>query len=258
MLGSHFEKCFAKDKHSRDLFVNRSVQYIDVLVLLDWDATLARPYASINLLKNIFENWDPGMKHKNIKILNGGYHEWLKRYREYTTNPNPTMFEYTIIPKMTSKTKYLHWMYSNNKKDETLKEEQRKENKINNMIDSNKIIDIEMNQGDKDTSATLVSASQSNILSSQVPQNKVSTESVIAHSSKPTALKTYDPRYKEVLRFMKELNELARAKLVNELCQEYELYLQREDKHNTNNEKYLRTEIKSLKVKLEDMVLIFL
>lgn len=80
---------------------------------------------------------------------------------------------------------------------------------------------------------------------------------VIDRSNKPVTPKTIDPRCKEVLRFMKELNELAKskAKLANELLnQEYELYALDNKHRDVNDEKYLCSEIKSLKVKLEDMV----
>ncbi|XP_077259338.1 uncharacterized protein LOC143895834 isoform X4 [Temnothorax americanus] len=72
-------------------------------------------------------------------------------------------------------------------------------------------------------------------------------------SVKPT-IDFRKPR-EEVLRFMEELNELAKSKekLANELyCQEYQLYLQREAKSSASDENDLRANIKSLIVKLED------
>jgi len=311
LLGSHFEKYFAKDKRSHDLFVNRSASHTDVLVLLDWNTTqetLAQPYSHINLLKDIFEKWDPGIKHKKIKILNGGYQEWLERYPAFTTNPNIEIpeFKNVELDKIFETLEYPDWVYSDSE-DEILKEERRMKNKLNKKSNSNKDIDVEMDHGDNklttsrharlndtvssaksknfvthvtisiddkrpsqgdsaneqrlESAESPASAPQLKISSSKVPQNEVSAKPVIDRSSKPTVLKTYDPRCKEVLRFMKELNELARSKskLANELlCQEYELYSQREDKYSASDEKYLRAEIKSLKVKLEDMVFIYL
>lgn len=305
VLAYHFEKCFANDKHSRDLFINRSAQYIDVLVLLDWDSTqeiLAQPYAHINLLKNIFEKWDPGIKHKKIKILNGGYQEWLERYPAFTTNPNIQIPEFNNVENdILEMFEYPDWVIPD--ENESLEERKRK-SKLNNK-GSNK--DIEMEHSDKSTISrhtrsnsndtvalaksknfvtqvtislddkrlsrgdsanaqrlespeSPVLASQHKILSNKMPQNEVNAKPVIDRSSKPIALKP-DPRCKEVLRFMKELNELARSKtkLANELlCQECELYSQREEKYSASDEKYLRAEIKSLKVKLDDMVFVYL
>lgn len=96
-------------------------------------------------------------------------------------------------------------------------------------------------------------------ISNNVSHNEVSAKPIIDRSSKPAALKTYDPRCEKVVTFMKELNELAKSKvkLANELLnQEYELYSQREDKYSASDEKYLRGEIKSLKIKFDDMVFI--
>ncbi|KAL6255320.1 hypothetical protein P5V15_013660 [Pogonomyrmex californicus] len=303
MLASHFEKCFIKDKHSHDLFINRSMQYVDVLVLLDWNATqetLTQPYAHLNLLKDIFEKWDPGKKYKKIKILNGGYQEWLNRYPAFTTNPNIKIPEFNNVEDdILESFEYPDWVNSD-EEDEILKEERRRKNILNNSRRPNKDIDVEMDHGDnKSTISKHVNANSNDVISSaksnnfvtnvtisvddkrpfrsdsstaqletsenpppqhkvsnKVPQNEASAKPVIDRSNKPITLKTYDPRCKEVLRFMKELNELARskAKLANELLsQEYELYSQREDKYSASDEKYLRAEIKSLKVKLEDM-----
>ncbi|XP_018050969.1 PREDICTED: ubiquitin carboxyl-terminal hydrolase 8-like [Atta colombica] len=308
LLGTHFEKYFANDKHSYDLFVNRSAQHTDILVLLDWNTTqeTLTPCIHINLLKDIFEKWDPGIKHKKINILNGGYQEWWERYPAFTTNPSIEVPEFKIVTldeKILDTFEYPSWACSDSE-DEILKkeEEQETENKLNNMIGSNNSIDMEMDHGDNKSAISRHARSNSNdtksknfishvtisinnkqssrsdsingkssvrlespespvlthskILSSKMPQNEVSAKPVIDRSSKPTALKTYDPRCKEVLRFMKELNELAKSKskLATELLtHEYELYSQRENKYSPSDEKYLRTEIKSLKIKLEDM-----
>lgn len=278
--------------------------------MVDWNATqetLTQSYAHVNLLKNIFEKWDPGIKHSKIKILNGGYQEWLARYPAFTTNPNiqiPELnnVENEILETLKGDFEYPDWVYSD-EEDEILKGERIRKSKLNN-----KNIDVEMDHGDnksatsrytKLNSSDTVSSNKSKnfvthvtisiddkrpsrsdsangqhlespespVLTSQpkisnkVSHNEVSVKPVIDRSSKPTTLKTCDPRCKEILRFMKELNELAKSKskLANELlCQEYELYTQREDKYSASDEKYLRAEIKSLKVKLEDMVFIYI
>ncbi|KYN02885.1 PREDICTED: ubiquitin carboxyl-terminal hydrolase 8-like [Cyphomyrmex costatus] len=308
LLGTHFEKYFANDKHSYDLFVNRSAQHTDILVLLDWNTTqeTLTPYIHINLLKDIFEKWDPGIKHKKIKILNGGYQEWLERYPAFTTNPSIEVPEFktvTLDEKILDTFEYPSWACSDSEEEilKKGKDEQETKSELNNMSDSN--VDMEIDHGDNKSAISRHARSNSNdtisstksknfvnhitisindkrpsrsdsvngqrlespespvlahskILSNKMPQNEVSAKPMIDRSSKPTALKTYDPRCKEVLKFMKELNELAKSKskLATELLtQEYELYSQRENKYSLSDEKYLRTEIKSLKVKLEDM-----
>lgn len=270
--------------------------------MVDWNATeetLAQSKA--RLLKNIFEKWDPGIKHNKIKILNGGYQEWLERYPAFATNPNIQIPEFNNVKnEILDSFEYPDWVYSD-EEDEGLKEERIRKNKLNK-----KNMDVEMDHGDnksaiprhtKSNSNDIISpnrsknfvthvtisvddkqpsrgdsangqrlessespVSQPKILSNKVSQNEVSAKPIIDRSSKPSTLKTYDPRCKEVLRFIKELSELAKSKvkLANELlCQEYELYSQREDKYSASDEKYLRAEIKSLKVKLEDMVLVY-
>ncbi|XP_028046252.2 ubiquitin carboxyl-terminal hydrolase 8 isoform X2 [Monomorium pharaonis] len=303
LLGSHFERYFENDKHSRDLFTKRAARYIDVLVLLDWNSTQEtlsiQPGAHINLLKNIFEKWDPGIKYNNIKILSGGYQEWLQRYPAFTTNSNVQIPEFNNVVNDILQT-FEYPDIESDEENDILKEERRRKSKLNNTNSSNKDIDMEMDYDNKPatfrharsnsndvssltksknfvTQVTISiddkrpfrgdnangprlnspnSPSRLKILSSKVPQNEVSTKPVIDRSSKPTALKTYDPRCKEILKFMKELNELAKSKkkLAQELLsQEYELYSQNEDKYNISDEEYLRSDIKSLKVKLEDM-----
>lgn len=281
--------------------------------MLDWNSTQetlsTQPGAHINLLKNIFEKWDPGIKYKKIKILSGGYQEWLERYPAFTTNPSIQIPEFNNVVNEILQTFEYPDIDDSDEENDILKEERRRKSKLNNMRGSNNDVDVKMDHDDNKSATSRqsrsnsndiasltksnnfvthvtisvdnkrpsrsdstngqrlespdspVSASQPKMLSSKVPQNEVSAKPVIDRSSKPTALKTYDPRCKEVLRFMKELNELAKSKkkLADELLsQEYELYSQREDKYNASDEKYLRAEIKSLKVKLDDMVLVYL
>ncbi|XP_011861580.1 PREDICTED: ubiquitin carboxyl-terminal hydrolase 8 [Vollenhovia emeryi] len=305
LLGCHFEKCFTKDKCARQLFVDRSAQHIDILVLVDWNATqetLAQSYA-LNVLKDIFEKWDPTVKHNKISILNGGYQEWLARYPAFTTNPSIQIPEFNnveneLLETLNGDFEYPDWLESE-EEDEILKKDRLITSKLNN-----KKIVVEMDHSDNKSAApkharsnsndNTVSSNKSNnfithvtisiddkrpprgdtvngqrlespespvlsqpkTLLNKMTQNEVNLKPVIDRSSKPTVLKTYDPRCKEVLRFMKELNELAKskAKLANELLdQECALYSPRKDKYSPSDEKYLRAEIKSLKVKLEDM-----
>ncbi|EFN76019.1 Ubiquitin carboxyl-terminal hydrolase 8 [Harpegnathos saltator] len=306
ILAIHFSKYLHKDKdkHSFELFKYRSAQYVDVVTLLDWNTTpeTLTPSNKLNTLKEILEKWDPGVKYKDIKILNGGYHEWLARYPAFATNPNVAVPEFhSVTNEILDTIEYPDWL-NEDEDDEFTK---KTWSKLNNAKTSNKKnTDTEMAHGDN-KSAAKHSRSNSNdavssikpknftshvtisidgkrssrgdsatntrfnssdalpqqhhkITSNKLPQNEVSTKPLIDRSNKPITLKsTYDPRCKEVLRFMKELNELAKSKskLANELFDhEYELYAQRDDKHrDASDEKYLQGEIKSLKVKLEDM-----
>lgn len=104
----------------------------------------------MNLLKDIFEKWDPGIKHKKIKILNGEYQEWLERYPAFTTNPNIQVSEFKNVEldeKMFGPFEYPDWAYSD-PEDEILKEERRRKSKLKNESGSNKNIDVEMYHGD--------------------------------------------------------------------------------------------------------------
>lgn len=302
-LASYFFKCLHKDKHSVELFTHRSQQYVDVVVLLDWNTTQETLTSNnrLSTLKVIFDEWDPGVKYKKIKILNGGYQEWLARYPAFTTNPNVIVPEIdSVANEILDTIEYPEWLNS----DEEEEFVKKARSKLNNAKTSNKNTDVEMAPvGDNklaskhartNTNDTVSSAKPKNFTShvtipidgkrsvrgdntanaqrfnssdalhktttsNKIPQNEVSAKPVIDRSNKPVSLKpTYDPRCKEVLKFMKMLSELAKSKvkLANELFDhEYQLYAQHDDKHrDANDEKYLHGEIKSLKVKLEDMV----
>jgi len=301
-LGNKFLEYLRKDdSNSYELFNHRSAQYVDIVILLDWNTTqeILPNSTYLNTLKDILENWDPGTKYKKIKLLNGGYQEWLTTYPAFTTNPNVAVPEFNDVANEILETiEYPEWLHSD-EEDEVLKKAQ---NKSNNETTSNK--DMDMDHGDNKSTTSKHTRSNSNdvspakiknftshmtisidgkqpsrgdgvnaqrfedasisqhkIPSNKVSQSEINAKPVIDRSSKPAALKTYDPRCKEILKFMKELNELAKskAKLAEELYnQEYELYSQRDDKRSASDEKYIRTEIKSLKGKLDEMVFIFI
>ncbi|KMQ96738.1 ubiquitin carboxyl-terminal hydrolase 8 [Lasius niger] len=300
MLGYHFLKCFQEDKHAHELYTHRSAIYVDIIILLDWDTTQESltSTTSLHVLKDTLKNWDPGTKYEKIKILNGGYQEWLQRYPAFATNPNinnQITESKNIENEILETIEYPEWVNEN--------EVEITKSKLYNIKASNIDVDEEMDEGDNKSAISKHARSNSNDVTSStksksftsqvtisidgkrpsrgdnanaqrlqspdvlVPQHKISSNNttlqneinakpVIDRSSKPVALKTYDPRCKEVLRFMKELNELAKSKLklANELLsQECELFSERDDKYSASDEKYLRNEIKSLKVKLEDM-----
>lgn len=278
---------------------------MNVIVLLDWNTTqeTLTPGNRLSIFRDILDKWDPGVKYKKIKILNGGYQEWLARYPAFVTNPNVIVPELdSIANEILGTIEYPDWL-NEDEEDEFFK---KARSKLNNAKTSNKNADVEMahgdnksgskharsnsndtvssakpknftshvtisidskrsSRGDSETSAQRLTSPdaipQHKPTSNKLPQNEVSVKPVIDRSNKPVTLKpTYDPRCKNVLRFMKELNELAKSKmkLANELFeQECELYV-REDKHrDASDEMYLHGEIKSLKVKLEDMVSTF-
>ncbi|XP_072764207.1 uncharacterized protein [Anoplolepis gracilipes] len=301
MLGNHFLKyLYYEDKHSHDLYQDRSACHVDIIILVDWDTTQESLTSTTHLLilKDILENWDPGTKYKKIKILSGGYQEWLQRYPAFTTNPNidnQITESENIENEILETIEYPEWVNES--------EVEIRKSKLNNIKASNMDVDEKMDKGDKSAvskharsnSNDVISSAKSKSFTSQVtisidgkrpslkvgdsanvqqlespdtlvpqqkissnkaPQNEINAKPIIDRSSKPAALKTYDPRCKEVLKLKKELNELAKSKLklAKELLnQECELYSQRDDKYSASDEKYLRNEIKSLKVKLEDM-----
>ncbi|KMQ82246.1 ubiquitin carboxyl-terminal hydrolase 8, partial [Lasius niger] len=90
MLGLYYLEWIQEDMHSYKLYTHRSEIYVDIIILLDWDTT-QKSLTSINglyILKDLLENWDRGTVYKKIKILNGGYQEWLARYPAFATNPS--------------------------------------------------------------------------------------------------------------------------------------------------------------------------
>ncbi|XP_071577630.1 uncharacterized protein [Temnothorax nylanderi] len=223
LMGRSFVKCFLKDMNALELYVNRSEHDIDILVLLDWNATqetLAQ-CVHVNILKEIFEKSDPGVMHNKIKILNGGYQEWMELYSAFTTNPN------IRIPKI------------NNIENEILETFEYPDDIVSPNKSKNFVTIT------KRKSQTQLDSPESPVLSqpkirraNEVLQNV--SQNPIDHS-KPVTLKTSQ----EVLRFLKKLNELAksREKLANELyCQECQLYSQREDKYSASDENYRRAD----------------
>lgn len=271
---------------------------MDIVILLDWNTTqetLSITTDKVATLKVILEKWDPRVRYKKIKILNGGYQEWLTRYPAFSSNPNVTAPDLdSVEDEILDTIEYPDWVI--------MDEDEELRRKVKNAKKANKNTDINVTHGDnKSTSKHARSDSNDAVspaskpknftshvtisidgkrpvrgdsatnsqrlnspdalpqhkttTSNKLPQNEVTAKPVIDRSNKPVTLKsTYDSRCKEVLRFMKELNELAKskAKLANELLEhEYQLY---DKPRDASDERYLHGEIKSLKVKLEDMV----
>ncbi|CAL1680672.1 unnamed protein product [Lasius platythorax] len=88
MMAYNFLKYFyfQKDKLSHGLYGHRSAIYVDIVILVDWDTQESLTSTNLHILKDTLKNRDPGTRYEKIKILNGGYQEWLKRYPAFTTN----------------------------------------------------------------------------------------------------------------------------------------------------------------------------
>ena len=86
-LCTYFEKIIEEERLKK-LFQNR--KHADVIILLDWDSTKdsLKGNEPLSIMKDQLENWDPGVKHKRIAILEGGYSEWLNLYPQFVTNPD--------------------------------------------------------------------------------------------------------------------------------------------------------------------------
>ena len=84
-FNKYFEKIL-KDKKSKELFEDR--KNVDVTVLLDWHSTqdTLKGTDRLSIMKDLLTKWDPGVKHKRIAILRGGYSEWLNLYPQFVTN----------------------------------------------------------------------------------------------------------------------------------------------------------------------------
>ncbi|XP_078040551.1 ubiquitin carboxyl-terminal hydrolase 8 [Augochlora pura] len=113
-LAHHFEKYLRKDRRAMQLYKERSAQYVDVTILLDWN-TSSKTLGLNNPLtefRKILENWDPGIINKKVTILDGGYKEWLTRYPAYTTNPNIAEPKLNNIPtEILDDIEYPEWIH---------------------------------------------------------------------------------------------------------------------------------------------------
>jgi hypothetical protein len=189
LLGYHFEKCFEKDKHSLELFQDRSTRFLDILVLLDWNSTQETLSAQsgmvhINLLKTTFEKWDPGVRYPKIKILNGGYQEWLERYPAFTTNPNIQVPEFNdVVNEVLVACEYPN-IPSSDEEDEILKAERIRKSKLNKKRGSNKDIDMEMDYGDNKSATSRHPKSNSNDVTSLAKSKNFVTHVTISADDK--------------------------------------------------------------------------
>ncbi|CAD6207858.1 GSCOCG00010246001-RA-CDS [Cotesia congregata] len=80
------------DPKEISFYEDRSVKFINILVLVDWSTTpetlkLSSPIA---LMAKILRDWDPGTTKAEILMLKGGFKEWLDTYPTWVTDPNVT------------------------------------------------------------------------------------------------------------------------------------------------------------------------
>ncbi|XP_076249368.1 uncharacterized protein LOC143188803 isoform X2 [Calliopsis andreniformis] len=288
---SYFEKYLHKDKKSLDLFKHRGAQYVDVLILLDWN-TSSKTLTSdnhLNILRKILEDWDPGIKYKKITILDGGYAEWIARYPQYTTNPDiisepPAL---TVSNEMLDDIEYPDWVHSDDE-DSIIKS---RENKVNNLrpvkkkenpskvnILSDKILfkygDTEISTNISpplgnltNTSIEVTRNSRTNAASKQydssllklqqkrplsmIKKNDTPMKPTIDRSNKPVSLVTSPAEI--VLKLKRQLTQLAKIKqALEEEILEQEHALQQGIKYKSSNNEHIHGNLKSLSLKLEE------
>lgn len=187
MLGYQFLKHFDKhkDKHSHELYSYRSALYVDAIILLDWNTTQESLTTTthLHILKDILENWDPGTKYNKIRILNGGYQEWLQRYPAFATNPNvdnQVTESKDIENEILETIEYPEWVNEN--------EVEITKSKLNNIKTSNINVDEEMDKGDNKSAVSKYARSSNNdMISSVKPKSFTSQVTISIDSKRPSS-----------------------------------------------------------------------
>ncbi|XP_076169965.1 ubiquitin carboxyl-terminal hydrolase 8 isoform X1 [Ptiloglossa arizonensis] len=278
LSATHFEKYLYKDKKALDLYKHRGSQYVDVTILLDWNTsskTLA-PNSHLNTLRKILENWDPGIKHKKITILDGGYAEWLTRYPAFTTNPNiAEPISSNVLNEILDDIEYPDWIHSDDE-DSIIKPGESKASNLKSVnkeaitskgnIFSDKILfkhvdsesinntspmrpnnfvntSIEVERIPTDITSKQYKDSSLN-LQHKKPINTtrktdISMKPTVDRSKKPVSLDSGTIESTMVLKLMKQLNEVAKSKQALEqeiLEQERAMYAQHGVKYKGSNE----------------------
>lgn len=284
MLASHFEKYLCKDKKSFTLIRQRGARYVDVTVLLDWD-TSSKTLTStshLNVLRKIFEDWDPGIKHKKLTILDGGYAEWIVRYPQFTTNPNVAEPTSNNVPdEILDTIEYPEWGHSDDE-DSIIKSRESEANSLRSVHKSEATSEANVSadkkiykRGDAESGNDISSLPSNDFVNSSIEEAKLPaqhkrTSSImkkndapmkpaIDRSNKPVSLDASTPEAKLVLKLTGQLNELAKSKEGLEmeiLEQEHALYKQADGKHKgSSEEEYIHGNVMSLCSKLEEKVL---
>ncbi|XP_043268085.1 ubiquitin carboxyl-terminal hydrolase 8 isoform X2 [Venturia canescens] len=114
VLAAKYEHLFHDDKKSRCLYENRGRKMTDIIILLDWSTTSSTlfPGNKMCVLRGILKLWDPGTVAPTIKILDGGYSDWLNRYPTLVTNPKvkaPDM-ETNAMDEILEEVEYPDWL----------------------------------------------------------------------------------------------------------------------------------------------------
>ncbi|XP_074095668.1 uncharacterized protein LOC141525185 isoform X2 [Cotesia typhae] len=83
---------YIEDPKEISFYEDRSVKFINILVLVDWSTTpeTLKPNSPIALMAKILRDWDPGTTKAGILMLKGGFKEWLDTYPTWVTNPKVT------------------------------------------------------------------------------------------------------------------------------------------------------------------------
>nr|XP_003703489.1 PREDICTED: ubiquitin carboxyl-terminal hydrolase 8-like isoform X1 [Megachile rotundata]XP_012141270.1 PREDICTED: ubiquitin carboxyl-terminal hydrolase 8-like isoform X1 [Megachile rotundata]XP_012141271.1 PREDICTED: ubiquitin carboxyl-terminal hydrolase 8-like isoform X1 [Megachile rotundata]XP_012141272.1 PREDICTED: ubiquitin carboxyl-terminal hydrolase 8-like isoform X1 [Megachile rotundata] len=249
-LTTHFEHYLHKDKKALYLFRHRGAQYVDVIILLDWNTSskTLTPDNHLNKLRKIFEDWDPGIKYKKITILNGGYAEWLTRYPAFTTNPKIAEPTLNSVPdEILDNIDYPEWIHLEeeensklrdhkttnlkvvNKEKSTLKVNVSNEELWHKHIDSeiganislqsNNLMNSSIDTDKIPKASTILRQYDNNSLKVQhrrslniTKKNDLSVKPTVDRSNKPVSMNTTMIESKPVLKLMRELNELAKSK----------------------------------------------
>lgn len=291
VLASSFEKVLAKNENWLSLYKCRGARYVDVIVLIDRDTssktlTLDNP---MNILRKLFQEWDPGTKYKRIAILDGGYNEWIARYPTLTTNPkieepvvnnvpdeildiidypefsddeenivksnenatyNSKGINKNEAPSRVSFTNAKTWLSTNR-------------SNSNHVTESNSTHNTDRRENVSRNSTILreyddnsLRMQQQRRKSSVMKKNETPMKPTVDRSSKPVSLQPAMSEAKMVLKLLKELHELGKGKqkLEEEILErERTLYVQRGGKHKISNEKeYVQEDVEAL-LRLKEM-----
>ncbi|KAM7362211.1 ubiquitin specific protease 8 [Cochliomyia hominivorax] len=164
------------DNESKKLWSARAVK--NDVVLMDWNCSVPNPEEDrpLAVLLNILQNWDPDVIYRSpIKILEGGYQDFLLMYPTYCTNP---MVQAPVQP------------------------QQQNDLNLIDDIEYPSVLDIQMkdeiilNINDSITAGTGKSAGPS--------QNRP----IVDRSSKQAALKMYDDKQKAIDEIVNEQKAL--------------------------------------------------
>lgn len=211
---------FIKDPNDATLYEERSNQYIDLLVLVDWHTThdKLKPSSPIALMKEILTKWDPGKSKGNLVMLEGGFNEWINVYPTFVTDPNVTCPsdwdnhpEYDLIPKI----EYPSWLSTDPKRpgSNLLKLIPKHTTEINETLDeiSNSVsrLSQDFNQMEIDTSNESTSFHNGDVDDTTTKPNanaKKTSMPVIDRTKKPT---NKDPDILAYFEILKQRNDLA-------------------------------------------------